>query len=90
MRRLLAVLLMSLSVAAHAGNTFRVGNSVLTVGDSAARVMQLMGQPDYKEPVESDFGGFRGERWQYMRDNGHVVTITILSGRIYDIQDRTR
>lgn len=90
MRRYLLVLMLSLSFAAHAGSTYRVGSEVLTVGDSAARAMQLMGKPDFKEPVESDYGGYQGERWQYVRDDGRIVIITILNGKVSDIQDRSR
>lgn len=89
MRRYLVVSLLSLSLAANASSTLRVGSEVLTVGDSAVRVMQLMGTPDFKEPVESDFGGYRGERWQYQRDDGRIVIVTIISGKVSDIQDRT-
>ncbi|WP_267224733.1 DUF2845 domain-containing protein [Dyella silvae] len=90
MRRYLAIALLSLSLAAHAASTYRVGSEVLTVGDSAARAMQLMGTPDFKEPVESDLGGYKGERWQYAKDNGHIVIITILDGKVAEIEDRSR
>lgn len=89
-RSLLVVLLLSLSLAAYATSTYRIGSEVLTVGDSAVRVMQLLGQPDFKEPVESEYGGHRGERWQYQRDGGHIVTVTIINGKVSDIEDRTR
>ena len=39
MRRYIAILLLSLSLAAHASSTYRVGSEVLTVGDSAVRAM---------------------------------------------------
>ncbi|MHA6205059.1 DUF2845 domain-containing protein [Dyella soli] len=81
------MLLLSLSLATHAGNTLRVGGEVPTVGDSVVRVMQLRGKPDFKEPVESDFGGYQGKRWQYQRDDGRIVTI--ISCKVADIQDRT-
>lgn len=90
MRRYLAVLLFSLSLAAHAGSTYRVGSEVLTVGDSAVRAMQLLGTPSVKEPIESDLGGYQGERWQFLRDDGRIVIITILNGKVADIQDRNR
>ena len=90
MRRYLVVLLLSLSLAAHASNTLRIGSEVLTVGDSAVRAMQLLGKPDFKEPVESEFGGHQGERWQYQRDDGHIVTVTIIDGKVSTIEDRTR
>jgi len=90
MRRYFLIALLLLSVSAYASNTYRVGSEVLTVGDSAVRAMQLMGPPDFKEPVESEFGGHQGERWQYARDNGHVVIITIIDGKVSEIADRSR
>jgi hypothetical protein len=90
MRRYLLLALLLLSASAYAANTYRVGNEVLTVGDSAVRAMQMMGKPDFKEPVQSDFGGYQGERWQYLRDDGRVVIITIVNGRVSDIADRSR
>ena len=90
MRRYLVILLLSLSLAAHAANTYRVGSEVLTVGDSAVRAMQLLGKPDFKEPVESDLGGYQGERWQFLRDDGRIVIVTILNGKVAEIQDRSR
>lgn len=89
-RRYLLMLLLSLSLAAHASSTYRVGSEVLTVGDSAVRAMQLLGKPDFKEPVESEYGGHQGERWQYQRDDGHILTVTVLNGRVSEIEDRTR
>jgi hypothetical protein len=90
MRRYLIILLLSLSLAAHAASTYRVGSEVLTVGDSAVRAIQLLGEPSYKEPVQSDFGGYQGERWQYAQEGGRVLIITILGGKVADIQDRSR
>jgi hypothetical protein len=88
-RSRLGVLLLSLSLAAHAASTYRVGSEVLTVGDSAVRAMQLLGKPDFKEPVESGYGGYQGERWQYQRDNDHIVTVTVINGKVSEIEDRT-
>lgn len=90
MRRYLVVLLLSFSLAAQASSTLRIGSKVLTVGDSAVRAMQLLGDPDFREPVENEFGAHLGERWQYQRDDGHTVTVTIIEGKISNIDDRTR
>ncbi|WP_266180616.1 DUF2845 domain-containing protein [Dyella humicola] len=90
MRRYLVVPLLLLSLTAQAGDTLRIGSEVLTVGDSAARAMQLLGKPDFKEPVENKFGAYQGERWQYQRDDGHIVTVTISNGNVSTIEDRTR
>lgn len=83
-----------------ASGTLRVGNQVLTTGDSAARVAELLGKPSRKSRPRSARtaghrrGGVRvitghegGERWQYRRGD-HVTTITIIDGRVDDIQDR--
>ncbi|MCX7512779.1 DUF2845 domain-containing protein [Frateuria sp. STR12] len=74
---------------AHAGNTYRVGSRVLTVGDSAVFTRSLLGDPQYKEPIEDRFGAFRGERWQYQVD-GRMVTVTIMAGKVGDIQIEQR
>lgn len=105
-----------LSTAAHAVSTLRVGNQVLTAGDSAARVTELLGRPSYKsrsrrsgsgsrsgysrgsrrsrgtrvrsEDHDYDYdGGVGGEKWQYRRDD-HVTTVTIVDGKVVDIDDR--
>lgn len=75
----------SLISVAHAGSTFRVGNRVLTVGDSAVFTRSLLGEPSYKEPIEDGYGAWRGERWQYEVD-GRMVTVTIVAGRVGDIR----
>lgn len=49
MRRHGVLVLLLLAFAAHAGSsTLRVGSQVLTVGDSASRVVELLGKPSYK------------------------------------------
>jgi len=85
--------------AAPASGTLRVGDQVLTTGDSAARVTELLGKPSRKfRPRSGARSGGRGrvrvitgteggERWQYRRGD-HVTTITIVDGRVGDIQDR--
>ncbi len=88
MRSLLLVPLLAFSLGAHAGETLRVGQQVLSVGDTATHVVALLGTPSYKEPVENKFGAHLGERWQYARDKGHVVVVTIIAGKVADIDDR--
>jgi hypothetical protein len=49
MRRMLGLVCLMAAFAAHAGSgTLRVGSQVLVVGDSAARVVELLGKPAYK------------------------------------------
>lgn len=82
---LAGVLCLVMSAAAASG-TVRFGNRVITVGDSATRVLEIAGKPDYIEPVENVFGAARGERWQY-RVGGKVVTITIANGKVVSIEE---
>jgi hypothetical protein len=90
--------------SAQASSTLRVGSQVLVAGDSAARVTALLGKPSYTahhRAKRSSGGGTRrrggvrvtqaqeGEQWQYRR-GGHVTTVTIIDGRVSDIQDHRR
>ncbi|OOG43292.1 DUF2845 domain-containing protein [Rhodanobacter sp. C05] len=88
MRHLLLLPLLAFSVAVCASETLRVGQQVLAVGDTAAHTLDLLGTPTYKEPVENKFGAFLGERWQFSREDGHVITVTIIAGKVSAIEDR--
>lgn len=49
MRRAVGIALLAFALAAHASSdTLRVGSQVLVVGDSATRVVELLGKPAYK------------------------------------------
>jgi hypothetical protein len=87
MRRLFLIPLLMLSLNVFASNTLRVGQQVLSVGDTAVHTIDLLGTPAYKEPVENEFGAYQGERWQYSRDKGHVVVVTIIAGKVAAIED---
>jgi hypothetical protein len=76
-----------LSLNVFAGNTLRVGQQVLSVGDTAVHAIDLLGTPAFKEPVQNKFGAYLGERWQYSRDKGHVVVVTIIAGNVAAIED---
>jgi hypothetical protein len=86
MRRLLLLVLLLLSLSAYAGGTYRIGTQVLTVGDSAARAVELLGQPAYREPIENAYGAYRGERWQFAY-NGTTVCVVISQGRVASIDE---
>ncbi|AGG90528.1 DUF2845 domain-containing protein [Rhodanobacter denitrificans] len=88
MRHPWLISLLAFSLTAQAGQTLRIGQQVLTVGDTAAHAVALLGVPALKEPVENTFGAYLGERWQYTRENGHVVVVTIIGGKVADIDDR--
>lgn len=87
MRRLFLVPLLALSLNVFASDMLRVGHQVLSVGDTAVHVIDLLGTPAYKEPLQNEFGAYRGERWQYSRDMGHVVVVTIIAGKVAAIED---
>ena len=50
-----------------AADTYRSGTRVISVGDSATKLSQVIGSPAFKEPIESKQGGREGERWQLIR-----------------------
>ncbi|MEO7068456.1 MAG: DUF2845 domain-containing protein [Rhodanobacter sp.] len=91
---------LTLSITAQASSTLRVGSQVLTAGDSSERVVDLLGRPSSKSRRHtkrsrgSRRGGVRvvdkragGEQWRYRRGD-HVTVVTIVDGRVVEIQDR--
>lgn len=102
---LLACLLFACAGRAAATDSLRVGSRVLVVGDSAATVTDLLGKPSYKAHRNAARGGSSsrhgkrkrtaavgtaaGEQWQYRRD-GRVVVVTLVNGRVSDIDERSR
>lgn len=100
---LLACILFVCATAASASDSLRVGNRVLVVGDSAATVTALLGKPTHKSHRNAPrSGGHRGKRarttagdaarseqWQYRHD-GRVIVVTLVDGRVSDIDERSR
>ena len=80
---LVAALLCAGSV--HALDTYRFGSRLVEVGDSVGKLVELAGQPAYKEPIETKQGGREGERWQY-QDGNTSVTFVIKESRIAAIE----
>ncbi len=100
MRMSFIVALFVVSVAVQASSTLRVGSQVLTAGDSRERVTELLGKPTSKSHRRrprtsgSRRGGMRvidhnqgAEQWHFRRD-GHVTVVTVVDGRVTDIEDR--
>jgi len=99
-RLCLVLALLAFSAAVQASSTLRVGSRVLTAGDSRERVVELLGTPSSKTRVRSTRsagarrGGVRvldphegGERWRYRRGD-HVTVVTLVDGRVVEIEDR--
>lgn len=99
MRIHVVVALLAFSAAIHASSTLRVGSQVLTTGDSALRVTELLGKPSYKSRRHDSRGSARhgrrarvvvngasGEQWQYRRGR-HVTIVTIVDGKVSDIEE---
>ncbi|WP_426701937.1 DUF2845 domain-containing protein [Rhodanobacter sp. Col0626] len=95
----LVIALLAFSATVHASSTLRVGNQVLTAGDSQERVTELLGKPSARSHKRdsrsrgSRRGGVRvmsvdrsGEQWRY-RHGDHVTVVTIVDGRVSDIED---
>ena len=100
MRTHLIIALFFFSAAVQASSTLRVGSQVLTTGDSQERVTELLGKPSSKSHQRTSHragrrrGGVQvidnqqgGEQWRYRRD-GHVTVVTIVDGRVSQIEDR--
>ena len=100
MRIRLVVALFAFSAAVQASSTLRVGSQVLTAGDSRERVVELLGKPSSKSHAHQprSHGGRRGgvrvvdknqggEQWRYRRGD-HVTVVTIVDGRVSEIEDR--
>lgn len=91
MRRYAIALLILLCISTHAATSLRVGNKVLTVGDSAARVLQLMGEPSIRAFKQFQVGGMpdnqvtSGEEWQYLQD-GRTIIVTVVGGRVVNFE----
>lgn len=91
MRRYLIPFLLLASMSLHAATSLRVGNKVLTVGDSAARVLQVMGEPSIRAFKQLQMGGLpdnqvaNGEEWQYLQDRKTIV-VTIVGGRVVNFE----
>ncbi|WP_233590101.1 DUF2845 domain-containing protein [Dyella dinghuensis] len=87
----LALSLLLFCAAVHAETSLRVGSKVLTLGDSAVRVQQLLGQPTVRALSHAHVGGVPDnqlvsvEQWQYAQD-GKTILITIHGGRVANIE----
>jgi hypothetical protein len=84
LRWLLLVLLACTTLAQF--DTYRVASRLIRVGDSVSELIDLLGEPIYKEQVTTRFGGYVADKWQYRLD-GKAVQFTITGGRIQRIEE---
>ncbi|MBB3228050.1 hypothetical protein FHW69_002685 [Luteibacter sp. Sphag1AF] len=71
---------------ASAASTVRFGQQVLSVGDTEGKVYQVAGQPTRTRPIESDHGGYQGDRLDY--DTGaKTVQVFVRDGRVTRIEE---
>jgi hypothetical protein len=74
---------------AFASDMFRFGSRLVVVGDPVTKLIDLAGEPLYKEPIQNEYGAFEGERWQYKID-GAVVTFIIRNAKVNRIDQAPR
>jgi hypothetical protein len=102
LRRYFLLGLLTISCSVQALQSIRVGSQLLVVGDSAARVKELMGAPSVRAKGGAAKPKHRkgvanytrdawktGERWQYRHD-GHTTTFFMVDGKIAHIEDAAR
>jgi hypothetical protein len=92
MRRYMFLALLMVSFVAQASSTLRVGDKVLSIGDTAARVQELLGPPVTRVLLHQSDGlpndqVSRGEQWQYVQD-GKTVIVTIVDGKATDFETK--
>jgi hypothetical protein len=101
MRIIFFIGLLIFAMAASASATLRVGNRVLVAGDSPERVTELLGKPSSKTHRRASHArgkharGVRvvnsndqpAEQWRYRHD-GRVTVVTLIDGKVTDIEDR--
>lgn len=86
MRKLIFVIALALAAAPALADTYTVGQRVITDGDSVAKLIETIGQPDRIVELQNKYGAAVGERWDYYRD-GKTVQFTVSGGRILSITE---
>ena len=86
MRRSAFLFALLAGVAAAAGGNYQAHGKVLSPGDPMTKVLDVMGEPESKEPVQNKFGAQQGEYWYY-RDGNKIVKFYISAGRIVEIEE---
>jgi hypothetical protein len=86
MRKLFFLIALLACAAAAARGNYQANGKVLGPGDPMTKVLDTLGEPVSKEPVENKYGAQEGEYWYY-RDGNKTVKFFISGGRIVDIEE---
>ena len=78
-----------LCTSVFASDMYRFGSRLVVVGDPVSKLIDLAGEPFYKEPIQNEYGAYEGERWQYKID-GAVVTFVIRDAKVNRIDQAPR
>jgi len=85
LRRLLFAITVLVTVNAQALDLYRFGSKIVEVGDSASKLLEVAGEPVYKEYIQNEQGVADGERWQFSADS-RTLTVVIKNGKIASIE----
>ncbi len=86
LRSVLITALLTISASAGAFTSYRAGNKVLNEGDPVGKLMDSMGQPEWREAVVNDYGAQLAENWFY-RIGSKTVKFQVSGGRIIFIEE---
>ena len=89
MKNVIACAALLFCANALASDMYRFGSRLVVVGDPVTKLIDLAGEPLYKEPIQNEFGAFEGERWQY-KIEGAVVTFIIRDAKVNRIDQAPR
>jgi hypothetical protein len=82
----LACALAVTSSASFAFDTYRAGSHVLHLNDSESDLLNYMGQPDTKQPVDNRLGAHLGDNYFY-NDHSKTVKFFVSGGLIVEITE---
>jgi hypothetical protein len=85
-RSALFVLALVASAPALAFDTYRAGSHVLHLNDPESKLLEYMGQPDSKTPVDNKLGAHLGDYYFY-NDHNKTVRFFVSGGLIVEIQE---
>ena len=66
-------------------DSIAVGNRVISDGDAAGNVFEVLGKPD-RTVYEGTFGAAAAERWEYYRDR-KTISIIVAGSKVISITE---